>query len=527
MNKLVRYARPLIALVAIAAAFSAPTPARAETSGRFTLMNDLSMLTKPDAMIDALILRLYLTSDHIGGKNTKFVIDMRNDLPVMATAKTKYGPGYKGPFNGYCHGDDLEDRQKCRNIALREQTLGQLSELAGIYDLYVQMGQEGAGHATLSIGRKTVYEAGLVTVDGLVWEKGISKEARFGVFGGLSPDPTTRMFTPLYQTVGGYFAYTKMNKMLRFGADALNYVGTDANKFGAQKGPLAQATIFNQNFFLLSKGVSVATYLNFDVIPGQDRLEYVDFTFHPTSRYRLRLNATRFRPIQFDQTPELLQGGVIDSTLLTAYTSLPAAGTTFLGALARRNPEIALLADRSKPIDMVKASAHYVTARSFTPYIAAEYRLREIDRKTEILSDLGVYTYDPYDSGITARARVQFQSGFDASGLRFGGNLEREVAESIILGGGFDVASLTYNLRAKLAETHYTTADQTISANFFARYDRPKGISLFFEAFYLIDTRTPGKGEPGTVAGDPLPAAPKSTTDLSVLAGLTWRFGKN
>lgn len=522
MTRALRYARTFVALFAAAAAVSATFPARAATEGRISLMNDVEMLTNPNAMIDAMLLRVFLTTDHIGGSNTKFVVDLRSDLPVLATAQKKYGTGYKGPFNGYCHGDDFQDRQKCRNIAIREQRLGQLAELAGIYDLYVQFGQSGPGHTTLSIGRKTVYEAGLVTVDGLTLEKGLSQEARLGVFGGLAPDPLTRMVSPLYQTAGGYFAYTKIRSMIRFGASALNYAGQDANKFGAQKGPLAQATVFNQNFFLLSKGVSIATYLNFDVIPGQDRLEYIDFTFKPTSRYRIRLNATRFRPVQFDRTPELLNGGVIDPAIIAAYLQNGAGAGPFT---SRRSPEVSTFADRSKPIDLAKLAIHYVTANSITPYISAEYRMRELDSKTEILADIGAYTYDPYDSGITARLRFELQSGYDTSGFRFGGNLERAVTENVIFGGGFDLASYAYALRNKPVESHYTTADQTISANLFGRYDRPRGLSFFLEAFYLIDTRKPGSGEPGFGPGDSFAGAPKSTTQLSVLAGITVRFG--
>ena len=47
-------------------------------------MNNVDMLSNPSAMIDALLLRVFLTSDHISGKNLKLVVDLRSGQSVAS-----------------------------------------------------------------------------------------------------------------------------------------------------------------------------------------------------------------------------------------------------------------------------------------------------------------------------------------------------------------------------------------------------------------------------------------------------------
>src|SRR5579859_6645746 len=79
----------LAALPGLAGVFSA-RPARAQsTTGRLSLMNDYDQMSGPDATLDAALFRLYLKSENTGGDRT-LVIDMRSDLPTIATAPNPY-----------------------------------------------------------------------------------------------------------------------------------------------------------------------------------------------------------------------------------------------------------------------------------------------------------------------------------------------------------------------------------------------------------------------------------------------------
>lgn len=517
-----RYARSVVAtLVAALGGLCVAGPARAQTSGRISLMNSADVLSNPGATIDAALFRLWLMSEH---GNNALVVDMRSDYAVLASTDQKYGGGISTPFNGACHGDTYDvNRKKCQDLPVRDQTLGQLSELAGFYDLFYRIGAPGEHRTTFSVGRKTIYEAGLSTVDGITVERGINDVTNVGGFIGLAPDPLTRMFDPYYQTAGGFFSMTKRRAVVRAGLTALNYQGTDANKeiFGATKGALARATVFNQNFVQLGTGTSLGTFVNFDVMPGPvDRLVTVDFTFRPTTRYGVRLNVTRFRPIEFDQTPELINGLVIDPSVITAY--LGVTGSAGKGSFIR-SPEVLTEKDRIKAINTAKLAVHYVTAASFTPYVSAEYRQREADGKTELLADVGTYAYDPFNSGFVGRARVEVQNGYDVNGLRIGANLDRNLSEEFFFGGGFDIGTWTYKFRDPAFSQHYTNGANTLSVNGNVRYEKNRGLSFFLEAYYYLESRKKGAGEPtgGTIS----PPPPTSYSTISALVGFTYRFG--
>jgi hypothetical protein len=512
---------------AVLCAVSTARPAAAQTTGRVGLTNDYSMMSGPDATIDAALLRIYMKSEHLGGKDLSLIVDLRSDLPILATTKQKYGAPFKGPFNGNCRGGTVANND-CSDLAIRNVSLGQLSELAGVYDLFLKIGDSGEGRTTYSIGRKTVYEAGLVTVDGLTVEHTFIQEVRAGAFIGLAPNPLTRMFNANYQTLGGYVAYTGFRYWIRFGASAMNYSGPNANKYtinpttlsqpGTTKGVLAQANLFNQDFFKITKDVSGSAFIQFDPIPGEDRLEMIDVTYKPSTRYRVRLNVTRFRPLQLDQTPALINGNLLDPTLLGLY-----AGVSTSNRLAFRTPEVIPAAFRNKAITSAKVVGHYVTANSITPYASIEYRVRELDNKTALVPQFGAYTYDPYDSGIVARAFLEFQTGFDSNVIRFDGTFEREVISNVTLGGGLDASQVSYQLRIPSIEAGNTTGTTNGLLNFFARYDRQTGPSFFFEADYLLQQRKTAKGEfVPTTQG---PRLPTSSTEISALLGITYRFG--
>ncbi len=146
---------PIAALLALAA----PVIARAETEGRVSFTNAYLEMGNPNATLDAALLRFYLKADRIGGKQMSVVVDARSDVVLTET---------EAKFNTYCRGK-LDD-PGCRDGAVRNVSLGQLKHLAGIYDAYVMFGRNVPNSTSFSLGRRTIYEAGLVTVDGLVYE---------------------------------------------------------------------------------------------------------------------------------------------------------------------------------------------------------------------------------------------------------------------------------------------------------------------------------------------------------------------
>lgn len=490
--------RRALAIAAISLSAAAALPARAETEGRVSLTNAYMAMGNPEATLDAALLRIYLKADRLGGKAMSVVVDARSDIVLMET---------EARFNTYCRGK-LDD-PGCRDGAVRNVSLGQLKHLAGIYDAYVQFGRTMPNSTSLSLGRRTVYEAGLVTVDGLVFEKSFEK-TRVGAFGGLMPDPFTRMVSADYPLLGGYYAHLGMNSVVRFGATAQGYIGSEGDDTG-----LDRATLFHQSYFKLGNSFSIGSFAQFDAVPGpEERLVYVDLTYRPSGRYRLRFNATRYRPIAFALSPQLLNGDFPDDApAVAAYQ-----GQT-LYTLGR--PEVLPEKDLTAAVTLGKVVAHYVTRNSFTPYVSVEYRLRDIDSKSAIVATLGTYTYDPYDSGITARVRFQLQQGYDSNALRLGGWVEREVATNFVLGGGAEASQVTYTDIGGPLHAGYTPSGSAYQVHGQARWDRPEGISLFVEAQYYNQVRKRAGSEPnpGSSARPGL-----SANDKVVLLGVTYRF---
>lgn len=479
-------------------------PARAETEGRVSLTNAYTEMHPNEAVIDAALVRIWLRSERIGGRNLSFVVDARSDVILKDTPVS---------FNDWCRG--AQRGEDCDTSA-RNVTMGQLSHLAGIYDLYLMIGSVRPGGTAFTVGRRTFYEAGLVTIDGVAFEKAADK-SRFGVFGGLQPDPFTRMVNASYPTVGGYWAYQNVNQWIRFGAFGQGYLGGEPEEDAFSDDPksgLDRASLFNQNFFRIANGVSLATFLQFDAVPAEDRLAYVDLTYRPSGRYRLRLNLTRYRPVAFELSPQL-RGPLVDPDLYDEYRALnPRAPFG--------RPEVVPDEKLTSAVNMGKVVGHYVTANSITPYVALEYRAREIDGKSAIHGTLGAYTYDPYDTGITARLRFQYQAGYESTALRLGGWLEREMGSpNFILGGGAEAVQVAYDLGPLEVNYPKNAVGYFLHAN--ARYEKPAGIGAFFEVQHFSQVRTRGENEPVPLV--PQYSRPsRSATELTTLVGVSYRF---
>jgi hypothetical protein len=282
----VRTAKTLRVL-ATAAALLLPGLASADTEGRISVTNVYETVTGPDATFDAALFRVYLRSESISGRNVALIVDARSDYVVMDDAAKKpdqdFGLGAT-VFSSRCRGfADVND--ECRDAAIREQRLGQMAHLAGVYDAFLRFGEVEEGKFAVSFGRRTIYEAGLSTVDGATVERGFDR-ARVGVFLGAAPNPVTRMFNGQYQTAGSYFAMQRQRFLLRAGV-----VGQ------AFEGGIDRVTITNHDFFAISRSMRISAMVNFDVIPdAQERLVQLDFTFRPSGQYRVRASVIRFRP---------------------------------------------------------------------------------------------------------------------------------------------------------------------------------------------------------------------------------------
>jgi hypothetical protein len=493
----------LLRALTLASALLGAGVARADTTGRITVMDDYTMMTGPKATIDAVLLRIYLRSEQIGGKDRSFVIDARSDLPAIATAGSEpwSNMGEHYPFSNRCRGL-IDPNGKCQDVPIRNVTLGQMQELAGVHDLYYMIGGMREGQSAISIGRKTIYEAGLATVDGITFEKTFSPPVRVGVFGGLAPEPYYLNVTPDYQAAGAYLSVVKPRALARIAVTGQGY------KFKADR-----ATIFTQDFAQLSRGLTAGLFGQFDLIPGpQDRLIYADLAYSPTSRYGLKILLTRFRPVAFQESPNLFIQNV-DPGLVAAWIANSGLAGTF------GHPELLDKEDWTKAVNSGKATFHYVTATSFTPYVSAEYRQRDLDPKSGIVGTLGVYTYDPHDTGFIGRAFLQYESGFDFTAERIDAHLDKTLTDVVTAGGGLDIVQAAYQTRIATLETNYTKTARTIGLDGHLRYDKGAGLSFSLEVQAF--QQSIDKGGPANAPQK----IEKGYLETSALLGLTYRFG--
>ena len=499
-------------ILAAAAAVAAPwANARAETEGRIGLQNMYSQMTGPDASFDAAVLRVWLRSERLAGRNMALIVDSRSSLPVMSTVAKKYDQlsGTKSVFNEHCRGDaDADLHPDCRDVPYRETRMGQLLHQAGIYDAFLRFGDVGPGRSAISVGRKTIYEAGLSTVDGVVYERGMDA-ARFGVFGGLTPEPLTRMFSPDYQIAGGYYALQKEKLWVRLGLAGQLY-----------KAAPDRITIHNHDFFAITRSLRVAAMLQFDAIPdAQERLVNVDLTFRPSGQYRFRASVTRFRPWNYEESESHViqypEGRLIDDfqrsrdeggdNLKTDYT----------------NPEVLEPELRTSAINQAKLVAHYTTARSLTPFLSAAFRTREIDGASSIVAGVGLYGYDVYDTGITGRLRLDHVIGFDYDTDRLYLNAERRMTESFAFGGGLEYGMNKYRLENTPLDQGKPESSGWYGVNVMVRNDKMSGLSYFVQVEYTAESREfEGQADfANTLKAD------EASTQILATAGVTFRFG--
>jgi hypothetical protein len=429
----------------------------------------------------------------------------------MATVAKKYDQlsGTKSVFNEQCRGDaDADLHPDCRDVPYRETRMGQLLQQAGIYDAYLRFGEVGPGRGAISVGRKTIYEAGLSTVDGVTYERGMDA-ARYGVFGGLTPEPLTRMFSPDYQMVGGYYALQKEKLWVRLGLASQLY------QFAPDR-----ITLHNHDFFAITRSLRLAAMLQFDAIPdAQERLVNVDLTYRPSGQYRFRASVTRFRPWDYAESESHViqypEGRLLDdfqrardeagNNLKTDYT----------------NPEVLEPELRTSAINQAKLVAHYTTSRSLTPFLSGAFRTREIDGATSILASVGLYGYDVYDTGITGRLRLDHVIGFDYDTDRLYLTAERRMNESFAFGGGLEYGMNKYRLDDSPLDEGKPESSGWYGVNVMVRNDKMSGLSLFFQAEYMAEQRDmKGQAE----FNNTLKADDASTTILAT-AGVTYRFG--
>lgn len=497
-------------LAAAAAIALAPRDARAELEGRIGVTNLYGQVTGPDASFDATLLRIWLRNERIGGRKMSFVVDARSDLPLLATAKDGFEDGKV--FNEQCRGDaDSTRHPGCADIPIREQRIGQLLHLAGIYDAYMMFGELEAGSGAISVGRKTIYEAGLSTVDGVVYERQMER-SRLGVFGGLSPDPLTRMFSVQHQAAGGYYAFQHERAWIRLGAFAQLYEGAPD-----------RITLHNHDFWAISNSLRLAAIVQFDAVPAQDRLVQVDLTFRPSGRYRLRASVMRFRPYDFVESPSHLiqppEDALVDDFRSATRGTNPIGGESVLeGRFGYRNPEVLEVDLRTSAINQAKFVGHYTMASGLTPFVSAAWRTREIDGAAALMVGGGVYTYDFLNLGIVGRLRLDHVAGFTNDHDRVTLDIEQRLNESLAFGGGLIFGTVKYHGRDEVVNDGYAASTTVTGASVRVRNDKMTGLSLFGQVDYVIENRDMGDQAEGSRDAD------ASSTTLTGMAGVSWRF---
>lgn len=494
-----------IALGAAALLAAPALSAHADTEGRIGLTNVYSQVTGPDAAFDAALLRIWLRSERIGGRNLGLHIDMRSDLPVMATPADKFELGGTTVFNDQCRGDaDPDPHKDCRDVPYREQRLGQLLHQAGIYDAYLRFGEISPGHGAISVGRKTIYEAGLAAVDGVTYERGLDG-SRFGVFGGAAPDPLSRMFTPDFQTAGGYYALQAEKLWVRLGAVAQMY------KFEADR-----VTIHNHDFWGITRSLRLAAMLQFDVIPdAQERLVHADLTYRPSGQYRFRASVTRFRPWNY----AVSESHVIQYPEGRLLDDFEETRSNIVGGRKYKEAEVLEADLRTSAINQAKLVAHYTTSRSLSPFVSIAFRTREIDGKSAILAGAGVYGYDMYDTGVTGRLRLDHVIGFDYGSDRLSLTAERRMTESFAFGGSLEYGMVTYESGDDLFNESYPESSSYYGVSAIVRNDKMSGLSLFLQAEYLAEQRKLPTQNATSLKPD------ANSTTIMATAGVSYRFG--
>ncbi len=506
--------------VAIGIVFACPR-ALAETRGRVTVSNAYTMMEGPTATFDVALLRLWLVSEQIGGRNMSLHVDARSDVPLLNSTDQKHenadNDEVAGPFTEHCRGS-VEANPDCEKVAIRTATFGQLSQLVGINDAFLMLGSLEPGDSAVSIGRKTFYEAGLATVDGVTYEKTFSSATRIGLFGGLAPHPITRMVSPDYQAAGGYYSYNdSKSRAVR--------VGATAQLFGLEPDRIS---LFNQSFLLLSTKLTLTNLLQFDLVPGpEDRFVLVNLTYKPSGRYRIRLALTRYRPVDFAVStdhgtkPFVFDDGTIPGTITESNyrTEVELAERTYTA------PEVLSREVRVSPINQGKLIGHYVTENSVTPFVSLAFRQREIDGKSAIIAGVGAYTYDPYDTGIVARLRVQRRQSFGATSNIVGLYVEREVAENVSVGGGGDLAQSEYDTTDEFLGSGSVKSASVISATGQVRYVARKGWTYYLQADFYNQRRDLTNDDVeilDNVEGKYIPS--EASREIGVLGGVTYRF---
>lgn len=488
-----------------------PVSARGETEGRIGVTNVYSQVSGPDASFDAALLRVWLRSERIGGRNMALIIDARSDVPVLAAPADKLELNKTTVFNDECRGDSSNEKHPdCRDVPYREQRLGQLLHTAGIYDAFLRFGEIGPGKSAISVGRRTIYEAGLATVDGVTFERGMDT-SRFGAFVGAAPDPLTRMFTPDYQTAGGYYAFQAEKLWVRVGTVAQTY------KFEADR-----VTVHNHNFLSFTRSLRLATLVQFDLIPdAQERLVQADLTFRPSGQYRFRGSLTRYRPWNYAvseahvvQYPEQ---DLIDDFRSATRGTVGGNTSTLRGKIGYKNPEVMEDELRTSAINQAKLVAHYTTARSLTPFASLAFRTREIDGATGIGAGLGVYSYDLYDTGINGRARVDHIIGFDYDTDRLGITAERRMSDTFAFGGSLDFGLVSYRQENDVLHEGYPESSTFYGVSALVRNDKMSGLSIFGQVDYLAEAR---KAPTADTSLEP----DESSTTIMATVGMSYRF---
>lgn len=381
----------------------APRLVRADVEGRVSAYNLAAHMADPESMADALYLRAWLVTDRIADKKISFHLDLRSEFDFIRAA---------GNFNAYCDGNISED-PACQNRIQRHTVLGDLDRIAGIYDAFFNFEELGSTW-DLSVGRKTIYEAGLVTVDGFDLQHKF-KNAYWGAFAGLGPHPLTGLPDSQYQALGSYWGYKSRHALFRVaGAAQLFDLKPDV------------AYLYTQDFIQLKKGLTLSIIGQFDFVPFvADRMAIINLNFRTSPKYRLRLSINRFRSQAFKENPLFRENLLATNTSTTLPDGLIPTTTTLTKASTYHQARI---------IGQVE------TYQDITAFMTVGVKQRTFDEKIAPVASIGARSYHPIKLPVQGMVRYQYSAGFDSEDHQIGVALEHKpsIVSPFTFGGTAD-----------------------------------------------------------------------------------------
>lgn len=434
---------------------------------------------------NVLLLRTWLLAEELNGKKMDFHLDARSELGL-------FSPNDTGLFNTNCDGTT---DPTCAERTRRHAVLGDLDRIAGIYDAYLDFGG-GPGHMGFILGRRTVYEAGALTVDGIdVRREGDS--GRIGGFAGIAPNPLTGIPDPDYAAAGAYYS--------QFGRGAIIRVAGAAKFFEFKPDVIY---IYTQDFFRLGKSLSASTIAQVDFVPFvADRLVILDLTYRSGPRSRFRVSFHRYRSEAFENNPIFREV----FTLPTPYDPNPTLET----------PESKSFTE-STTYHQARLIGQLEVAPEITAFAKAGFRQRTIDGSSGPVFEIGASTYSRIKYPVQGLVRYQYDGAFDSNDHTISLNVWRKLTFTgpTTVGGGFTYIMSKATQLDETQNPDVSAKYSIFSVNGFLRYDIAK--YAFFAEYELSKPSAIQQGQPQSGTED----LDAPGLEHLLILGFTMRFGQ-